>query len=189
MFPAARRLRHRPQLIEIVLPPAWRQADRHRAREKIRLVHPARRSSAICDRYSGVFGLVSYPTRGAQSRHGQSNTVFAFGADTRVCPHRIFATRDGVGDPVFCLPRYLPTPFRLKRVVSNDSCVLDDSQRYWQLHILLWVPPQQGKQHNRKNARGGSDLRCGNPIHAERPFIATVDPRHFGLVTHDPDCS
>src|SRR5580692_6749318 len=41
-------------------------------------LYSGRRSSAVCGRYSGSFGLVPHPTRRERARQGQANTVFAF---------------------------------------------------------------------------------------------------------------
>src|ERR1039458_1702370 len=78
-------------------------------------------SSTMSDRFLGSLGVVPHAARGARLWQGQPNASFAFVSDAGVGPYRIFTTRDEISNPVFCFLSYLPAPFRLKRVVRNDS--------------------------------------------------------------------
>src|ERR1700693_2322565 len=101
-------------------------------------------SPAICDRLFRLLGVRPHPTRGARLRQSQPNTSFALSPDSRVGPHRVITTGNGIVDPVLCFPRQLAAPFCLKPVIRNDSRVLNGSRHSRPFHLSR-ASVQKGK--------------------------------------------
>jgi len=112
--------------------------------------------STICDGYHRVVGIVVHATRRRRLWQEQSNPIFVFRSEARVCPDHIFTARAGITHLVFGLPLQLSAPFCLRDAVNNYSCVLNRPLHLRPFHLSR-TSQQQGKESSYENKRDGEE--------------------------------